>query len=742
METGVVPYGPPEALAGLPDQSTNQVDGWDPRVAKAVAKDIADTFKQQKQNRRQHDLECEKYLVHVVGSGDSQWADIIDGSRVRVPVNIGGGLRYSDNYLAPLLDNYVSYHTAQDFQVVVEPQADPESRDRAMVDMILVNSILKRQRINDVFGEALWLAGSTGFCPVHAQWRTDLTSDIYQPIYDVHLQSYTGPTSGFVDLWCGDPFDTVFNEGAKRRSVQWLSYGRILPTDLLRKIFAHVPGIDGLEGNTSLGSASRTQRVLKHWEADSASMHGTAAIFDGNDGEELSAVICREFAPGIDPNFPEGSLEIVALKGVAETDEDKSGATGEAMLLHQGPLPGQRFSLVNVYSGHAGDDVHGRPYLKDLDEPQIRLNQILTMEIENLRRFARPPLKTMAGSLVDDSIILDDDAILEFADDPQALAATNYLFPPAGAQEMFKSAKEEAKEYMFRRGGWQAASRGEGDSGDSGVKVRFMARADDSIHAQTRRGISESLVSLCELIHALCKENMLVPEKIQAVTGDDFAYLASDYVDQTKLSDEPPQFRVSSEFGATPEDAANELFTLATTATPDGFPLIDREMFWKRYPKGELRPPGVDAKDMKENRTQFINYALKQIVKDLRAKLGPNAGQMLQQVAQTMQQQFPVLPDDDPKMRMEALSLLSQDETEDPMVRMVARQMQAQIAGILQQQMAQKQAAQVQAAQADKGDAPSRGRPQPSSQPPRRGLPSPTNPGAQGEAPENEAIVA
>lgn len=709
-----------EEIQGVPNPETSQADALDSREADREAKQIAEAHRKRKQNRRQVDLTREKYLVWIDGENDGQWADIIGGTEVKVPVNLNGGPRFSLNMLQPVCENMVAYHTGQDFEVLAKPKADRESRDRAKIDTIHANGVIRRQKLNQIFAQALMFACGTGHWPVHASWRADLTSDHYEPIYHPpeSIPGMVQPRRGFVDAWLGDYFDTVYNEGARRSSVQWLQYGRILPTEQLRQIFAR----PDLEGGTNVPSVSRMQRILGRWSHLDSMDHGTAAI-TGEGGDELSACIFREIAPGILRDYPEGRLQIVALQGTAETDEALGGGYGRAVLLHDGPLPGRRFSMVRIYAGYRGDDILGRPYVSNLIDPQGALNQLWTMEIESARRAARPPIKILAGSMVDDTLTTEDDAVMEFLD-PQGLQYSQFLHAPPGSVQVFDGPIGRAQEYIFRAAGWQAASRGEGTSGDSGVKVRFLSKADDTIHAPINKGIRDSIAEFCQLSHALATENMVVPDDIRDITGDDLGYLAKPYLDREDLSDEPPEFVTVSGFGATAEDTANKLTALVQMQGADGQPLIPTDKFWKLFPDQTLAPAEVSARDVKEGRTQAINYAIKEVVKDLRNQFQQGASQYLEQAHAMLSQEFEPLPDDIIPMHLEALSVLSQDEDEDPMVRMLARRRQGLYAGAMQ------------ASQPTPTAGPS---PSPGGQPPQS-LPSPTDP--SGPEPLDEVQIA
>lgn len=638
-----------------------------------MAKEIWEGFRQGKLSKRNHDLTAEKYLWHIIGEGDGQWADVINGTRVAIPPNMGGGIRITRNLEDPIVRHFIAYHTAQKFQLLARPKADREARDRAKLDTLLANDIIHRQRLNQVVAETLFWGAAYGHGIIHAMWREDLSSDPYEPLYNTGYEESMRP--GFVDMFCGDPWDTVYNPGARRYSVQWYSYGRVLPAQIVREAFAHVPGIENLEGREDLPSASRTQRIARKWEGLGSYMHGNLAMTGGLHGEEMIALVCREIAPGASRQYPKGALQIVAIDGAADTDtETVASQSSRAFLLHSGPLPGSRFSGTRFYASTRGDDVLGQPYVANIDKAQTDLNQLLTNEVEYLRRFARPPLKVPAGALVDDSITTEDDALLEFID-PQYLNAVNYLYPPAQGAGVFGPAIERAEEYIFRASGWQAASRGEAKSGDPAAKVVALARADDTIQGPIQEGIRNSLCELLQTGHALVRENLQatgIPWLIRNVTGEDLGYLAEPYIRASQLSDEAPDYIVVSGMGATPEARAQQLLSMVQMMGADQKPILTTDKMWKYWPDQTLAPPEISARDLRESRAQKVNYAIKQVAGDLRQAMGPQADLQLFQAHAALMAEFPPLLDDPDDLHVETLSNLTQDEMEDSLVRRLA----------------------------------------------------------------------
>ena len=660
---------------GLPDPALAQ-DPTGKVARESLASEVYDGHKRGRNARRQTDLTREMYLVHINGEGDGQWADIIDGSRVQVPAALSGGLRFQYNLERPMTENMVAYHTAQQFQCLAQATASNEARDSARIDTIFANDILHTQRANQVIASAMMMGAAYGSCPVHVQWRHDTSLDTYEPVWNPGEGMQLRP--GYIDLWAGDPWDTIYNDGAKRNSIHWLSYGRVYPLKMVKQAFQHVPEIERLEGRDDLVSASRFQRIVRYWGNLGQFQHGTAAMTEGFQGDELIALICREVAAGVLPDFPQGRLTVVALNGAADTDPDRlQGSASEAFLLHDGPLPGKVFSVVPFYCGFAADDVLGKAYIADIDELQILLNQLVTHEVEFIRRYARPPFKTIAGGMIDDTVTTEDDAVMEFTD-VQGLQAAQFMYPPALGRGVYDSPIERTMDQMFRIGGWQAASRGESKAGDPAAKVVALAEADDTVFAPVNQAMRLSLVKVLQACHSLAKENMTIPWLLQNVAGSDLGYLAEPYIHRNQLSDKPPDYVIVSGFGATPRNKVEQLMGYVQMTGADGRPLMSTEEFWRQNPDTTSRPPEIGASHIKQARALKINETIKAIVKGLREQFGEGAGQFIPQAQQMIDQEFRLRRDDPIELHIETLSQLTQDEQVDPFVRELATARQEQ----------------------------------------------------------------
>src|SRR3972149_6411961 len=312
----------------------NQADAMGSRSASEFARKIVQFHRDGLKSRRYMDLTAEKYAIHPDGEGDGQWADLFDGQRIVIPQAFPGQMRVTENLLRPIVDNAVAYHTTMPFRFVVEAKPDREAKARAVIDQALVNYMAGQQRWNRAFAEAMYIAMVAGNCPIHAFWRDDLTTDPYDPVgYGATDEMQGQIRKGLIDTFVGDPWDTVYNAGAKRKSRHQMTWGRTAP------------------------------------------------------------------------RHEEGSTD------------------GQAVVLHDGPLPASRFSSVQVYSANRFDDIHGKPFVGDLDDLQVGLNQALSARAEYLRRSVRRPL--IDPGIVNDTAVWEDDSRLEMG--PTAPTMPSFL---------------------------------------------------------------------------------------------------------------------------------------------------------------------------------------------------------------------------------------------------------------------------------------------------------------------------
>lgn len=670
------------------------------RSAEQEARRLYDAFRRGKDRKSLRDLTAEKYMLHVDGEGGAQWADIVNGTKVRIPPRPLGGLRVQYNLLRPVVDNAIAYHTAQQFKVTALAPLGRKARDTARIDSLFANDFLQRQNVNLLTGQALWFAFSYGFCPIHVQWRNDLASTPYEPIY-ASMDDYGGrdamPRSGLIDCYLGNPWETVFNEGARRGSYHTIRYARSLPASAVRKAFQHVPGIEAIEGNTKLPSASTFQRVLNRWGDDGMNLGGTALINGIAGDEEILAIVCEETLPGMDPQWPMGRLTVIALAGAAEAPGGSHSAPrkGRPILLHQDVLPGGVCSMVPLYATLRGDDPYGKPWVADMDEAQIQINQLLTHAHEFVRRFARPPLVTMAGSLADDTVTTEDDAILEVTD---ATISPSFLLPPAAGGQNYLPLIREWKDYLYQVAGWQAASRGESRSGDPASKVAMLAEMDDTVHAPINQALRAAVVQMCQTAHSLAREYMDVPWLVDNVVGEDMAYLARPYITREMLSPRTPNYVVTSGYGATPEETTQKLLQYLTMSDAAGTPLLTAEEFWRRNPDQTVKDPQITAQVTRTRRAKQVNEAIYAVAEDLTRQFGDMALRFMPQAIQMVMAEYPPLPDDIPQQHVEALSEITQDPSVNRLARQIATERQKVYYQIIQQAMA------AQAAQATAGN--------------------------------------
>lgn len=664
---------PSDIPAGLPAQEDTASSLNGPEGLRA-AREIVERHRTGKEKRRIRDLTAEKYLIHVDAEGDGQWADIFNGSVVRVPPKPGGSLRLQANLLRPMVQNFISYNTSLPFRALAVAGSDRKAKDRARIDTAFANHLIRAQRFNELFAEALGIAAVYGHCPVHAAWRSDLRYDPYEPIYNTGMEGADAMRPGMLDCWVGDPWSTVYNDGATRRSVHWFSYERILPATLVRQAFPDAE----LEGSTDLAAASRYQRTARKWTAAGGGVHGTGAMDGGRDNDEMIALVCREIAPGVDSRYPDGWLEIAALQGASSTDQtETAGGAGRGVLLWQGPLPGKRFSATRVYALDLWDDVFGKAYVADLDKLQTEYNQLRTLRAEYIRRYSRPQMVVQTGMLEQDAQITGDDAIIEYAG-----GNPPYLLTPPQGDSGVQAQIADCLDQMFRIGGWQAASRGESNAGDAAAKVVALAKADDSIFGPINRQLRGSVCEFLQTCHQLARQYMTVPMLVSDL-GDEYGHLADAYLRREDLSDEAPTYELISGSGATPESQIQQLMGLVTTPASDGSPLMTVGEFWDRFPDATVRPPTNDVAQVRKRRAQQINYAILKAADEMAAQMeGQQMPPEWQQHAATMlfqqlHQQFPPKQTDPPQLHIDTLDEIVQDEMAAPLARQVAEQRQA-----------------------------------------------------------------
>lgn len=686
-----------------------------------LARLVAEQHRKNLQSRRKPQLEWQRNLLRIDGRGNGQYADILYDSRVSIPQDIHP-YQIQHNILRPITDNQVAWHTTMPFRFAVETKQDAREREKGRIDEAFANHVSQTQRLNNLFGQAMFMANATGFTPVHAYWRVDLSDDTYEPLYG--NQGYV-PRKGMIDCWVGNPFDTTFNAGAKLGSVQASWYGRVLPVALVNQAFEQYLNGKTLEGTTKTPSASVFQQTLRDWYHTGTSVHGSPVILGADGHEELIAIICREIAPGIDAEFPNGRLTIIGLNGTAQTDVTR-GIQGESVLLADQDLPAGQFSWVNVYSHHAFDDVHGKPFAADLGDLQVQLNLAESDRKAYIARALSAPT-IINGRLVDDMAEYNGFTLLETEPVAGNSGGAKVLELPSSPVQLIESRINDIKSDMYTQGGYQAASRGEQKGGPEAYRaIVALQQADDTIHGPTNVVFRDSVSQFMGRCWNLMKTYGDVPWIVD-MAGSDYAHLASSYIDRTKLSDSPPTFRLVN-FAGTPEAKMQQMLNLVTTQGGDGLPLMTTEEFRKKCPDSTLYDIDSDPRSVMKRRArtiaQAIRDAARQMSQQMEASLPPEAPMTHpwvqwagEQVFLQIEQKYPRLQDDDLQENLLALSEITQDETEDVIARVAANRRQ-QLLWAWQAEMAKQQ------------------RPQPTQGQPS-GSPSPT----QKTAPQEESSL-
>lgn len=680
------------APIGVPSPERDQKDSMGQVSAEALAKRTWEFHKKGLQARRLRDLTCEKYLVHVDGEGDAQRLDVFNGTKLMPVPTITGASWTQDNQLRPILDNFVAHLTTQPYRFVVEYRQDRRSRQSALVDQAIINHEVRSQKWNMLMAEAKAMAAVAGFCPIHSMWRDDPGNDAFESILP-------GVQPGRIDSWVGNPFDHVFNAGSKKGSVHRQTFGRMLPASFVRSVF----GRDDLEGTDTMPSASVFQQIVSKWNRVGGARHGYSELSTGQGHEELIRLVYDEMLPGYDPEYPEGCLVIIAVNNGSRTGDQRDGV-GKPTLLWKGPLPAQVFSSINVYSHHRFDDVHGKPYIGDIDDDQVELNQRLVLFKEYQRRANRPPIGG-SGAVDVDTVGFERDTFFEVDGGVSSGSATlQWLEYPASHVPALLQDIQQIYERMYRKAGWQAASRGEAIDG-SGKKVIALQQADDSIMGPISQRTSEELEDLAQLNWRLRKEFMDVPTALEYV-GDELAHMVEPYVDRTKMSERPPRFRLVSGFGTSTEAKAQQLLNLLGATDAAGVPILTAAQFKKQWPDQGLYAEMDDPRDVQERRPRIVNEMIRQTAEQYVEQMAgqipgwqpsmadPYTDQLGRIVEMEVAQTEDVLIDDDMELNISVLSIITQDPTEDPVARRAAMHRQMRyIMWMNNQQMAAQAAA-------------------------------------------------
>ena len=677
------PISGPVMAPGLPSAELDQSDVYGQVSSDSQAAEIRDFHQRGLRSRKHRDLTSEKYLLHVDGEGGSQWYDLYYGQRLKIPTSLSGAPRIQNNQLRPIVDNYVSHLSTQPYRFVVETRQDRKSRESSIIDQALINHQVRVQRWNMLWSEAKYMAACSGFCPVHAAWRDDSASDPYEAVLAVGADGIPmmGPQPGSIDSWVGNPFDHVLDTGARRGSIHRQSYGRVLPAEMVRQAF----GRPELEGNDRLPSSSTFQRIGQKWTQSSGMVHGSSLLTLGWGHDELLGLIYDDVLPGVDVRYPEGRLSIIALQGLAATSRDEArGGIGTPMLLWEGPLPAGVFSSVMVYSHQRADDPLGKPFVGDIDDDQIQLNQLESMVNEYLRRASKPPLAS-TGRVNVETINYKGDTVLEVEPLAGGSVELNYLEYPGRHVSLLQNKIARVLDGMYRKGGWQASSRGEAGAGESGKAIIALQQADDSIFGPMVLQTRHELEEYARLNWHLFKAFGDVPTVLDVV-GDEVAHLVEPHIDRTMLSATPPVFTLVSGFGTSTEAKAQQLLNLFAMTDQLGEQVLTTRDLKKLWPDPSLFREVDDPQDVRDRRPRVVNASIRKAA-SLARQMYPQVpyiinDPMLQQLAQMLAFEIdgmhPMLMDDDLEGHITVLSTITQDETEDPLVRQVAIMRQQQ----------------------------------------------------------------
>lgn len=667
MATVVDPRASQPVIAPLPSQ--NQADAVGQRSSAVDARAILEQYKNARQSRREMELTWEKYLLHIDGEGDAQWADILHGTRVEIPRLISEW-RKTENILRPVVDNAVAHHTAMPLKYIAESSPDRRARERALVDSLFANYLAQTQDFNGLFAEAMYLAMPAGFCPVHRYWREDVPHDWYESTS--YGEGYE-PGRGMIDCWVGNPFTHVFDRAAKRGSVRWSSYERILPADMVRQVF---PQTAGLQGSTRLPSTAEWQMVARQWMMAGLGVHGNPVLTHRRgDDDELLALICREIAPGVLGRDDPGRLQIIAVP--ADGNERRGG---DAVLCADQPLPAGDFSWTNFYSHHRGSDIHGKPWVADLDGLQVDLNLALSKRWEYVNKLIEAPIISPAAAISEDMLDVNGYSLIEIEPSlanwhPRVLEWSPAVIPALDNEI------NEKRSAIYTIGGYQAASRGEAPGSRMAYRaILALQQADSTVHGPVNMRFRRSA---CDFMRGCWKQMKAygeVPWLIDKVAGDEYAHLAQSYIDNTKLSDEPPQYKLVNAFGPSPEARAQEILELVQTRGADGLPLLTTAEARKAYPGPQLFEDVGDPTAVQRRRARTIAQAIIDFARAYREQTGlqemlpthPWVQQAAQQVFYSIEQTYARKRSDDLNAHVAALSEIVQDETADPIARLAA----------------------------------------------------------------------
>lgn len=658
--------------------------------AESTAKRILQMHTAGLRARRDRDLCSEKYLLHIDGSGDFQWADIFDGERVAIP-RLVSEFRKTENILRLVVDNAVAYHTSMPLQYQTEVTSDRRSRDQALVDTLFANHLVLKQDLNSLFGDALYMAMAAGFCPVHRYWRDDMGYSAPEPVSGEghspieQIERLIDPRPGMIDCWVGNPFDHVFDRAARRGSVYWSSYGRVLPAQLVRDTFDHIPGVSELQGTTRMPSVSIFQRIARNWQSENLGLHGSPVVNERqsfDDGEELLTVVCQEIMPGVSREFPAGRLQIIIVPESVDLRRGNTNSSPAVLVVDQ-DLPAGDYSWTLFYSHHRGDDVLGKPWVEDIDQEQVDLNIAISKRWEVLQRMIEAPIVAPGGALDEDMTDIGAYQLLE-VEPSLAGWRPRVMEWPSGILEGLQREIDDRRKAIYTGGGFQASSRGEAPGSRMAYRaIVALQQADTSIHGPVNLRFQRAAADHMRGCWMQAKAYMDVPW-LTEIAGDEYEHLVDAYIDNSKLSVRPPTYKVVNAFGPSPEMRAQEVMELMAARGADGEPFLTTAEARRLYPNQGVFNRAGDTKSIARRRAKTIATRAHDLARELRQKSGfqetamnhPAVQQAAMIVFAQMEQQYTRMRDDDLESHLAAYSEVTQDETADPIARLAIVQRQ------------------------------------------------------------------
>jgi hypothetical protein len=538
------------------------------------------------------------------------------------------------------------------------------------MDAVWMNYVAQQQDLNGLFAEALYMAMPAGFCPVHRYWRDNHT-DQHEPVkhgeHEVDVLTVLDPRPGMIDCWVGNPFDTVFDPNARKGSVYWCSYGRSLPGALVRAAFGHIPGVMELEGSTKVPSASQFQRIVREWQTEGLGVHGSPVIGprEGHQTNEDSiAVLCREVLPAVEVDWPDGRLQIALVPGSVDFRRGRATA-GHALLVVDQPLPAQDFSWTNFYSHHRSDDVHGKPWVEDIDENQVEFNIARSKRWEVINRMAEAPIVAPGGAIADDMADIGAYNILE-VEPTLAGWRPRVMEWPSEILAALDKEVESRRQAIYAGGGYQAASRGEAPGSRMAYRaIVALQQADNTIHGPVNLRFRRSACDFARGCWRQMKRYGDVPWLIE-------------------LSERVPHYKLVNAFGASPELQAQEVLELMTVRGADGQVFLTTEEARRQYPNQRIFDRAGGPQFVARRRAKTVSTAIEYAAEQIRGAWGlyesdpsdPQVQMAAMHVFGLMETKYPRLQDDDLAAHLAALSEITQDETADIVARLAAAQRQ------------------------------------------------------------------